>query len=130
MNQNYWLFNTDETEREAEGAYREMIDQNVIAAWGYSRGTGHREPLINPKKARPFLLPGQERPYCERASDGPRVQGEDGFRSKSEYHRAVNNLQLLPAPLTVAEIRERSGYNLPCRHIVCRLNDKAGVRFI
>ena len=37
---------------------------------------------------------------------------------------------MLPDPLTVAKIREGSAYDLPCRHIICRLNDEAGVRFL
>ena len=43
MNETYWLFNTDETEVEGEGAHLEMIAQSRIAAWG---GFGYK-PLIS-----------------------------------------------------------------------------------
>jgi hypothetical protein len=52
------------------------------------------------------------------------------FGQADEYHRTVNNLLRLRYPVTVAEIRENTGYNLPCRCIVCRLNHQAGVRYI
>ena len=48
MNERYWLFNTDETEEEGEGAYQDMLDLSVIAAWGYCRGTGAKRTLNKP----------------------------------------------------------------------------------
>jgi hypothetical protein len=41
-NERYWLFNTDETEREGEGAWRDMLAQSVIAAWGNCRGSARK----------------------------------------------------------------------------------------
>src|SRR5690606_20700022 len=126
-----WLFNTDETERAGEGAFREMIAQNVIAAWGRCRGTGAHRTLEKPNEGETvfYFLAGQGIIASGQVT-GPAYKAKSVFGQKDEYHRAIDNLRELPEPLTVAEIRERTGYNLPCRHIVCRLNDKAGVRFI
>lgn len=52
------------------------------------------------------------------------------FRQEGEFHRTISNLRVLSCPLTVAEIRENTGYKLPCRHIMCTLNDLDGIRFI
>jgi hypothetical protein len=126
-----WLFNTDETEAEGEGAYRDMLDLSVIAAWGHCRGTGARGTLDKPGEG--------ETVFFFRAGHGIIASGEVSgrafhansiFSQPDEYHRTVKNLRVLPVPLTVAEIRENSSYDLPCRHVVCQLNDEEGVRFI
>lgn len=131
MNESYWLFNTDETEPEGEGAYLEMIERSVIAAWGHCRGTGASGTLNKPDEG--------ETVFFFRAGHGIIASGqvtvrafraETVFGQPDEYHRTITCLRVLPSPLTVAEIRENTGYDLPCRHIVCRLNDDDGVRFI
>jgi hypothetical protein len=131
MNKRCWLFYTDETEQEGEGAYRDMLDLSVIAAWGHCHGTGARRTMDKPAEG--------EMVYFFRAGHGIIASGEVAGRSfkatrifnqSDEFHRTVNNLRVLPVPLTVAEIRENTGYNLPCSHIVCQLNDEEGVRFI
>ena len=48
MGEDCWLFNTDETEHEGEGAWEDMLAQNVIAAWGYCHGTGAEGTLNMP----------------------------------------------------------------------------------
>jgi hypothetical protein len=127
----YWLFNTDETEPEGEGAYRHMLDLSVIAAWGDCRGTGAQGTLDKPAEG--------ETVYLFRAGHGIIASGQVAgqafkattvFNQPDEYHRTLSNLRVLPRSLTVAEIRENSGYDLPCRHIVCQLNDADGVRFL
>lgn len=131
MNESYWLFNTDETEAQGEGAHLEMIAQSRIAAWGDCRGTGACATLDKPEEG--------ESVFFFRAGHGIIATGEVAgrafsadtvFGQEGEFHRSINNLRVLPCPLSVAEIREKSGYDLPCRHIVCRLNHKDGVRFI
>jgi hypothetical protein len=131
MNERYWLFNTDETEQEGEGAYRHMLDLSAIAAWGHCRGTGARRTLDKPAEG--------ETVYFFRAGHGIIASGQVAgqafkattvFNQPDEYHRTVSNLRVSPRPLTIAEIREKSSYELPCRHIVCQLNDADGVRLL
>ncbi len=131
MNERYWLFNTDETEQEGEGAHWDMLDLSVIAAWGHCRGTGARRTLDKPAEGETvfFFLAGHGI-IASGEVTGRAFKATTIFGQPDEYHRTVSNLRVLPCPLTVAEIRENSGYDLPCRHIVCRLNDEDGVRFI
>ncbi len=131
MNECCWLFNTDETEAEGEGAYRDMLDLSVIAAWGNCRGTGARRTLDKPGEGDTvFFFRAGHGIIASGEVSGRAFQANTIFRQPDEYHRTVKNLRVLPVPLTVAEIRENSGYDLPCRHIVCQLNDDEGVRFI
>ncbi len=131
MNETSWLFNTDETEAEGAGAHRHMLDLSVIAAWGHSRGTRARRTLDRPAEGDTvyFFLAGRGIIASGQVA-GQSFRANTIFDQSDEFHRTVNNLRVLPCPLTVAEIREGSGYDLPCRHIVCRLNDENGVRFI
>lgn len=131
MNETCWLFNTDETEAEGEGAHRHMLDLSVIAAWGHCRGSGAEVTLNRPAEGDTvfFFLAGQGI-IASGQVGGPSFRANTIFDQGDEFHRTVNNLRVLPGPLTVAEIREGSAYDLPCRHIVCRLNDEAGVRFL
>ena len=43
-----WFFNTDESEQPGKGAYKRMINQSCIAAWGNCRGKGADEILKVP----------------------------------------------------------------------------------
>jgi hypothetical protein len=131
MDEDSWLFNTDETEQEGEGAWQDMINRSVIAAWGHCRGIGARRMLDKPgdretvfffRAGHGIIASGQVR--------GVAFQANTIFGQPDEYHRTVINLRVLPVPLTVAEIRESTGYLLPYRHIVCRLTDEDGIRFI
>src|SRR6266699_2309949 len=56
MTQTYWLFNTDETEAEGEGAYQKMIDQACIAAWGSCRNQGAKRTLEKPRPGETVFL--------------------------------------------------------------------------
>ena len=130
MNESYWLFNTDETEAEGEGAHLEMIAQSRIAAWGHCRGTGACGTLNKPVEGETVFFRARQGIIASGQVTGQAFSGDTVFGQEGEYHRTVSNLRVLPCPLTVAEIRENTGYDLPCRHIVCRLNDEDGVRFI
>jgi hypothetical protein len=131
MNGRCWLFNTDETEQEGGGAYRDLLDQSVIAAWGYCHGTGARRTLDKPSEGETvFYFRAGHGIIASGQVAGPAFQANMIFGQPDEFHRTVNNLRVLPVPLTVAEIRENTGYDLPCRHIVCHLKDEEGVRFI
>jgi hypothetical protein len=129
----YWLFNTDETEEEGEGADRRMIEQSCIAAWGDCKSLGAEKILQKPQSGDVVFL------FCARKGIIARGQltDEQPFASTSvfpnghdEYQRAIDNLKVLPEPLAVADILKESGYSLPYRHIVCRLKHEPAIRFI
>jgi len=131
MNESYWLFNTDETEAEGEGAHLEMIGLSRMAVWGHCRRTGACGTLNKPEEGETvFFFRAGQGIIASGQVTGEAFRGDTVFGQEGEYHRTIKNLRVLPCPLTVAEIRENTGYDLPCRHIVCRLNDEDGVRFI
>lgn len=131
MNARSWLFNTDETEPEGEGAHKDMIDLSVIAAWGSCRGSGARLTLDKPADGETiFYFLARHGIIASGEVSGAAFPSDKIFGKTDEFHRTITNLRQLPRPLSVAEIREGSGYDLPCRHIVCQLNDEDGVRFI
>jgi hypothetical protein len=108
-----------------------MLDLSVIAAWGHCRGTGARRTLDKPAEGETvFFFRAGHGIIASGQVAGRAFQADTIFGQPDEYHRTVNNLRVLPCPLTVAEIREGSNYDLPCRHIVCQLNDADGVRFV
>ena len=92
--QAYWLFNTDETEDEGEGAYQKMIDQSCIAAWGNCRNQGAKKTLQKPRTGETLFF------FCARRGIIASGQVKDGqpFRATSvfggeadrEYHRAIS----------------------------------------
>jgi hypothetical protein len=85
MNEHFWLFNTDETEAEGEGAYQHMLDMRVIAAWGHSRGIGARRILDKPGEG--------ETLFFFRAGHGIIASGEvSGYMSIVAKARAAKNL--------------------------------------
>ena len=53
MQNPYWFFNTDESEIEGEGAYMEMLNRSVIAAWGDCNGNGAEKKI--PKQPEGWL---------------------------------------------------------------------------
>jgi hypothetical protein len=133
MSIRYWLFNTDETEHEGEGAYRDMLDQSVIAAWGSCKEVGAERTLNRPAEGEPvfYFLAGTGIIASARVT-GQAFESNTIFSQPGEYHRKVTNLRRkLRSPLTVAEIRASTGYHLPARGcIVCQLHDDAGARLI
>jgi hypothetical protein len=100
MNERYWLFNTDETEQEGEGAHRDMIDLSVIAAWGYCRGSGARRTLDRPTEGETvfFFLAGQGI-IASGEVTGRAFQADTVFGQPDEFHRTISNLRVLPCPL-------------------------------
>ena len=95
MNENYWLFNTDETEQEGEGAYREMIAQSRIAAWGHCRGTGARGTLNRPDEGETVfffraghgLIPSRVPPTTCRSTPVPPRAGTSRRRTQARQAR-------------------------------------------
>lgn len=133
MSNRYWLFNTDETEPEGEGAYVDMLEQSVIAAWGNCKGVGAKKTLNRPEEGETvfFFLSGTGIIASGRVT-GPAFKADTIFAQRDEYHRKVNDLnRKLRHPLTVADIRENTDYNLPAHGcIVCQLHNEAGARYI
>ncbi len=133
--QRFWLFNTDETEKEGEGAYQKMIDQSCIAAWGSCKNQGAKKTLAKPQPGETVFLfcAGRGIIASGQATEEPPFVSKSIFgagNAEGEYHRVVDNLRVLETPLTVAEVMKATGYQLPYRHIVCRLNDPAAVQYI
>ena len=133
MSNRYWLFNTDETEPEGEGAYQDMLAQSVIAAWGNCKGVGAELTLNRPDAGETvfFFLAGTGI-IASGQLTGRAFKADTIFAQDGEYHRKVKNLRRkLRNPLTVADIRENTDYNLPARGcIVCQLHDESGARYI
>jgi|GEM_PF-1587693 len=130
----HWLFNTDETEPEGEGKHKVMLKQLVVAAWGSCKGVGAEGTLNRP--AQGDLI------YYFRAGYGiiARAKATEVFASPSraifntpgEYCRPVDSLQVLPdsAPVTVASIKEESGYQIPYRQVMGRILNKAAQDYL
>jgi hypothetical protein len=133
MSERYWLFNTDETEAEGEGAYRDMLDQSVMAAWGHCKGVGAERTLNRPEEGETvfFFLAGTGIIASGQVT-GPAFKADTIFRQHGEYHRKITNLlRKLRYPLPVADIRQNAGYNLPAHGcIVCQLHNHTGARYI
>jgi hypothetical protein len=130
----YWFFNTDESESEGEGAHQRMIDQSCIAAWGRCiRHGGAKETLEQPQFGDTVFLyrAGHGIVAIADVTDEPPTPSTTVFPDGDrEFKRAVRNLRAAPQPLSYAVIRDATGYNLPCRHIVCGIHDDAAVKYI
>jgi hypothetical protein len=130
----YWFFNTDESESEGEGAHQRMIDQSCIAAWGNCvRHGGAKETLEQPEYGDTVFLfrAGHGIVAVADVTDEPPTTSTtifpDGDR---EFKRPVRNLRVAAEPLSCSAIREATGYDLPCRHIVCRVKNDSAVKYI
>jgi EVE domain len=130
----YWFFNTDETELVGEGAHQRMIDRSCIAAWGDCiRHGGAKETLEQPEYGDTVFLfrSGHGIVAIADVTDEPPTPSTtifpDGDR---EFKRPVRNLRVAAKPLSFAAIRDATGYDLPCRHIVCRVRNDSAVKYI
>jgi predicted RNA-binding protein with PUA-like domain len=132
-NKRYWLFNTDETEEEGEGAYLDMLNQSVIAAWGNCKGVGAERTLNRPNEGETvfFYLAGTGI-IAAGEVEGRAFSASTIFGQRGEYHRRVINVRRkLLRPLTFADVRENTGYSLPVHGcIVCQLKNEPAARYI
>ena len=130
----YWLFNTDETEPEGKGAHQRMIDQSCIAAWGDCiRRGGAKATLEQIEFGHTVFLfrAGHGIVAVADVLDGPPVPSRTIFpRGKGEFKRPIGNLRKDLPPLSCAMIRDATGYDLPGRHIVCRIHNSSAVKYI
>ncbi|TWU33454.1 hypothetical protein Q31b_57710 [Novipirellula aureliae] len=130
----YWLFNTDETEPEGEGKHAIMLQQQVVAAWGHCKGLGAEVTLNRPN-------PGDIVFYFRArfgiiamavATDQFAVPGKSVFGEHGEYSRPVENLQVLSEakPVSVAEIKSNTSYQIPFRQIMGRILNDSAVEYL
>lgn len=130
----YWFFNTDESESEGEGAHQRMISQSCIAAWGRCvRHGGAKETLELPDHDDIVFLFRAGHGIVAMAdvtAERPTPSTTIFPDGDGEYTRSVRNLRVLAEALSCATIRGATGYDLPCRHIVCRIRDDSAVRYI
>jgi hypothetical protein len=134
MGKTYWLFNTDETEDEGEGAYRKMIAQSCIAAWGSCRNQGAKKTLERPQSGETVFLfcAGRGIIASGQVTEKQPIVGNSVFGGEAdgEFHRHIENVKELGQPLTVSEIFNKTKYHLPYRHILCELKSPLAVQFI
>lgn len=131
---NHWLFNTDEMEAAGKGKHEEMLRHQVIAAWGPCKGIGAEATLNKPD-------PGDIVYYFRAgvgiiaravAADFLSLPSQLIFRQTREFIRPVNKLQILPVskPITVREIRDEAGGQIPYRQIVGLIKSPAVVEYL
>ncbi|MEZ6130356.1 MAG: hypothetical protein R3C59_16860 [Planctomycetaceae bacterium] len=130
----YWLFNTDETEPEGKGAHQRMIDQSCIAAWGDCiRHGGAKRTLEQIEFGNTVFLfrAGHGIVAVADVLDGPPIPSKTIFPGGDrEFKRPICNLRKSSKPLSCAAIRDATGYDLPGRHIVCRIHNVSAVKHI
>jgi hypothetical protein len=131
---NYWYFNTDETEDEGKNAYEEMINQQCVAAWGYCRGKGAEKLLQRPRTNDVVFLyrAGFGMVACGTFTEKAPVESQTVFAQEGEYHRQLDNLRILSQTklLSAHDIREATGYELPARHILCKIHNASANTFL
>ena len=130
----YWLFNTDETEPEGKGAHQRMIDQSCIAAWGDCiRHGGAKSTLEQIEFGNTVFLfrAGHGIVAIADVLEGPPVPSRTIFPSgKREFQRPIGSLRVASKPLSCTAIRDATGYDLPGRHIVCRIHNASAVKHV
>lgn len=112
-----WFFNTDETH--SSGAWKKMLDQSVIAAFGYGAGlTRHKMDLPN-KGDRVFAyVNGYGFIAIGTVIEDESFHSETIFAKTKddEFHRKVQWLHQVPLDKAVtAKESTQLGYNLPIR---------------
>lgn len=130
----HWLFNTDETEPEGEGKYKKLIRQRVVAAWGSCKGLGAEVTLNRPRQGDwiYFFRAGYGIIARAQATEVYAAPSRSIFNEAGEYCRPVDSLQVLPEsmPITVASIKENSGYQIPYRQVMGRILNKAAQDYL
>src|SRR5579863_790173 len=132
--QGYWLSNTDETEEQGRGAYRTMLSRSCIAAWGSCNGQGAEKTLNKPQDGDTVYLfcAGQGIVAIGQATDKLAFRSNSIFGKEAgkAFMRRIVNLKRLQPPVSVAQIRDETGYELPYKHTVCRLLNRKAIKFI
>jgi len=123
----YWLFNTDEAEPAGKGAYRLMLQQSRIAAWGmnYDADSLLAKPL--PDDCVFFYVDKvgivakatftTSAPFSSNSIFGKQKQGE--------FHRSVVELvKPQNGPLSYTFVYQQTGYHLPVKGLaLCRIHN-------
>lgn len=130
----YWFFNTDESESVGKGAHQRMIEQSCIAAWGTCiRHGGAKETLEQLGCSDTVFLFRAKHgivAIADVTDEAPTPSTTVFPDGEHEYKRPVQNLRVAAAALSCAAIRDATGYDLPCRHIVCRIRKDVAVKYI
>lgn len=130
----YWLFNTDETEREGFGKYKAMFKHQVVSAWGYCKGLGAEVTMNRPDAGDAifYFRAGYGIVACAIATDELSFPSSKIFSADGEYSRVIESLQVLPEDgyLTVAEIKDATGYQIPYRQIMGRIKDERAIKYL
>lgn len=125
-----WFFNTNETY--GKGAYKNMVEQAVIAVYGYSDG---KERLDKPTPGdRVFMyvnnigIIGKGKIADEESFSSGSVFGKKNDR---EFHRKLDDFQSVSTKdaIKAAEVTHM-GYNLPVRSTLCRIYNPGVARRI
>lgn len=118
-----WFFNTNETY--SKGAFRNILDQHVIAVYGYPDGEGERllnQPAMND---RVFAYVNRIGIIAMGHIVGDECYSADSVFSKEnerEFHRKVVwDVVVDPGKALSAQQSSQWGYNLPVRSTICRM---------
>jgi len=118
-----WFFNTNETY--CKDAYKKMLDQGVIAVFGYPEGEGER--LLNQPAAddRMFAYVNQRGIIAVgRIAEGEAYSADSVFEKvrDREFHRKVTwDIVSEPGRAVTAAQSSHWGYNLPVRSTLCHM---------
>ena len=130
----YWLFNTDETEIEGQGKHAVMMRKQVVAAWGHCKGLGAEATMNRPNDGDVvfFYRSGFGFVGCASVTNQLSYPTNNIFKSVGEYSRPVVDLVSLPDddPVTVAEIKAKTGYQVPYRQIMGRILNQEAANYL
>ena len=116
-----WFFNTNETY--AANAYKQMVDQGVIAIYGYESGAAN---LTGSAKGQRVFAYVNRKGVLAVGSivDGQAVSGNTVFGKEQEFHVKVNWETVVADDkgVTMQEVSKETGYNLPVRCVFSGMN--------
>ena len=115
-----WIHNTNETY--APGAYRKMLDQGVIAIYGYPSGPDNLQGTSAGERVFAYVN-GKGILACGHIVDGKVLSGTSVFGEEDEFHVQVKweSTVVEDQGVTNAQVRTRFGHGLPVRNVLCGL---------
>lgn len=125
-----WFFNTNETY--GKGAYKKMIEQAVIAVYGYHDG---KERLDKPSPGnRVFMYVNNIGIIGKGLIAGEETFSSGGVFDKKddrEFHRTLVDLKVLSGKSAIksADVSQM-GYNLPVRSTLCKIYNPTVAKWI
>ena len=116
-----WFFNTNETH--AQGAYRKMFEQGVIAIYGYENGAANLTGSA--KDQRVFAYVNRKGILAVgNIVDGQAIAGHTVFGEEQEFHVKVEWKTFVGDDNGVmnSEVRKKYDYGLPVRNVFCGMS--------